>query len=312
MSNKQLVTTGDPTQAKRETRRRFRPQRGAIRVYAAAVVWLVASLMATGCSSSSEPESVNDSAPASFAERYLAYTLGTADTDEAAQVEQRLFNEIQNSIAACMKAEGFTYHPAVGIESVHGTTFSFTTEEEARAHGFGIVAAAREAAMPIPPNENDEYLMALDPAAQQAYGDAMDGDPYVPDDGCVGMAEQQAMEHLGIADLVAATGADFYEKVESDPRMVGAEQDWVACVRAEGFDTNATTMLEFVNEFVQEFQTIAGPANPDADLNSPEVAAFQTKEIEAALATLPCNQKRNEVLANVERELLTTETGSNP
>ncbi len=235
----------------------------------------------------------------------MDYSLGTVGGDDAAELEERLFNEIQNRIAQCMKAEGFTYHPAVDIRSWYGTSFSFTTEQEATTHGFGIVAGAQEMALPPPLNRNDEYVMALDPAAQQAYSDAIDGDPSIPDDGCLGTAEHEAMESLGIADLVAATDSDFHHEVLADPRMISAEQEWVACVRKAGFDTNAANLSEFTAEFEKEFQDIVGPGNPQPDLDSPAVAAFQAKEIEAAIATLSCNQKRNEVLAEVERDILT-------
>ncbi len=279
------------------------------------LVLVLTPVLVAACSSGSPEELGGESGRGTYAERYLDYFLGSVGGEDAMELEETLFNEIQNRIVVCMKAEGFDYYPGADIGSVYGTAFSFDNEEEARSHGFGIVASYRELAESPPPNRNDDYLMALDPAARQAYGEAIDGDPEVPDDGCWGTAERDARESLGIASLVAAVDSDFYNEVLADPRMVDAEQEWVACVRATGFDTDAANLLELTAEFHQEFLAIVGPeaavvGSGQTVLDSPAVAAFEAKEIEAALATLPCNQKRNEILATVQRELLTTYAGS--
>ncbi|VAW08542.1 hypothetical protein MNBD_ACTINO02-3009 [hydrothermal vent metagenome] len=182
--------------------------------------------------------------------------------------------KVQQSVAACMAAEGFEYIPYVqsgiggGFESA-----DFQGEEFAKEYGLGIstfilqeqgqdqaaedfenqdpnqpiVDAMSEAERqeyqrllygggpPIVEDTPQEVLEAMTPdEREQFYDDAFSN--WEPD-GCFYQAQTEAFD-VGAAnafyDEFGERLSDLYMRVESDPRIVAANKQWTVCMTEKG------------------------------------------------------------------------------
>jgi len=259
---------------------------------------LAASVVVVGCG-------VGDGgrdADQSVSSRYAEYVAGGLDTAESAEVEAIVFHEVQNQLAACMQAEGFTYVPEDDPSRFSTPPRSFYTAEDAAAYGYGIVAGYRDAQklnqQELSPN--DLYVRDLDQSTQQAFFVALEGENVGPEPGgCEGEAHAAAFSKLGITDISAASQKALID-VMNDQRIVAADQQWRSCVSGLGVATGATSISGFVSELDSQFEAVDKG-------DEASIQAFQDREIELATTMLDCNAARNDVVHDI---LISFETDS--
>lgn len=251
---------------------------------------LAVSVAAVGCGVGGSSPSTDQS----FPNRYAEYLAGGLDSAESAEVEAVVFHEVENQLAACMQAEGFAYVPEDDPRRFSAPPRSFFTQQDAAAHGYGIVAGYRDVQQfdqqELSPN--DVYIRGLDPATQQAFFVAFEGEVVGPEPGgCRGEAHAAALDKLGITDVSVASQQAQVDLM-NDPRMVAADQQWRSCVSDLGITTGATSIVDFTGELYIEFESV-----DQGDEAS--IQAFQDREIELATTMLDCNATRNAVLHEI-------------
>ncbi len=249
------------------------------------------------CSNQSEPVAQH-----SFAVQFQRSVAGDLDSSEEAEVQSTVFREIQNSLAECMTAEGFEYTPETDPNRLQSPPRPFFTEDDVRAHGFGIVARWRDTATFDMIGANDAYVDSLDEENRSQYFLTLEGGGDSPTSGgCTGSAEAAAYERLGITEIAAALPAVFGQVGESS-RITAADSEWRACVSDLGVFTETSNLPEFVAQLQSEFAE--GPAvSGDAGA----VEEFERAEKELAEKMLDCNVARNNVVTDVVSSAVTAE-----
>ncbi|GBE25852.1 hypothetical protein BMS3Bbin02_02142 [bacterium BMS3Bbin02] len=182
--------------------------------------------------------------------------------------------EVQQSVAACMAAEGFEYIPYVQSGIGGGFEFEdFQGEEFAKKYGLGIstfilqepgqdqaaedfenqdpnqpiVDAMSEAEReeyqrllygggpPIVEDTPQEVLEAMTPEELEQFYDEAFSD-WEPD-GCFYQAQTEAFDMGASQAFYEEFGdrlSDIYMRVESDPRIVDANKQWAVCMTEKG------------------------------------------------------------------------------
>lgn len=171
------------------------------------------------------------------------------------ELDESDFTAVEELVAACMKDEGFEYYPRpyvpsdTAIADWTGGALALPVLPADRAdvekYGYGTDdveagEAARVAAEVV--DENNVYLDSLEPAAQEAYLEAMGGTSDT-DLGCHGDATLEVLGAQPDTDL-----ADEYTElvgemmrlvtygVGQDPRGVALVDEWTGCMADAGYD----------------------------------------------------------------------------
>jgi hypothetical protein len=170
---------------------------------------------------------------------------------------------IENLIADCMKAQGFSYVPrplkfgrAAG--NLSGMDPALVPYEDLKAYrakyGFGNLARDvypddLNVSLPAtPPNPNTAIRDALDHAARKAYDEALDGgagEARKDDDrdgskfatSCSGKASDQVYGKAEPADPAKeAAAARAQQEFQTDPQLLEAAQGYATCLRGQGYE----------------------------------------------------------------------------
>lgn len=256
--------------------------------------------------------------------------MGGDPEDVQATMEDQQ-RQVEEHVAECMAEEGFDYVPRDPFtgSSVESSPRADMTEEEFREeYGFGISTVEREEAMAedtaaAPADPNLELQQEMDDAERQAYQEALHGPPpdidpdADPDEpvmreagGCRAEAQEEVQspqrrlqEELG--DELQA----MYERLQSDPRVVEAEEGWAQCMRDAGWEFSERNeafqhisdqmnelrqdaqpdpeeMAEFEAEFDPEAEDFEPPPMPEPDPEA--LAELQDEEMELAEADWDC------------------------
>ena len=176
--------------------------------------------------------------------------------------------EVQEIIATCMAEQGFEYIPVTFDDSfvVWDEDDDWGSPEWAEQYGYGITTDPWADEQPQEPVEewadpNDDYVMAMSPAEQEAYFEALHGPMEEFEDdgewvedvdveyswedaGCYGLAqhevydqgnEQDMWEDPAFSELFAAAER-LYDDVQRDPEVAEINDEWAACMADAGFD----------------------------------------------------------------------------
>ncbi|MGY1499924.1 hypothetical protein ACW4TU_25665 [Streptomyces sp. QTS52] len=224
----------------------------------------------------------------------------------------------ENTLAACMKKQGFVYTPHVqtsgGDDNLAGqNTEDYAAAKKSRAkYGFGNYATAvypndpdapfsnaggRQGGKMLTPADDDEK--GLTPAEQKAYSEALAGPP----------AATKAEEKLGGCELKASEAANgpalsaaaekkaWNAKVETnranglelngDTQLVQLAQEFAACLKAQGIPVS-TTQPTGMSDMVRLDQEV--PEN-HFSMTKEEALPLLTKEIDISLKDLECGRK---------------------
>lgn len=241
----------------------------------------VTALVLAGCGGQGgkeDEDASHDSGPLSaFFEK--AY----GDWDEDAAIAQA--NRVEEITAECMAELGFDYTPvdqAQGfVDSGVELDVEWGTREFAEQYGYGIttdpwssVDEEQHAMEWVDPNQ--EYVEAMSETEQQAYYEALWGNPVWEDEdgepleydwtqhGCQGKAQHEVYEGgdatAEFADLEAEMNA-LWESIEADPRRAELESEWAACM-ADAGHTGYTRVGEPEERLSEEFNSLWEELSP--------------------------------------------------
>jgi hypothetical protein len=190
---------------------------------------------------------------------YLSTDASAADLE----ADERLTHRRHELIAACMAEQGFEYEvPELGDAPRRGGStedvWSLQPDEFVARYGYGITTLDVGDVQALPPPDDEEatghpatlspeeeaYLIALHgPAGAHDFREGPYTGPDGPDDrGCHGEARAAIDAEQGgggavdlspfdaLADEIAA----LWERIDRDPRVLRATEDWSACMADAG------------------------------------------------------------------------------
>lgn len=289
-----------------------------LRITAWPVVAVAAALALAGCSQggdgpamsgshSSVGSSDGETSSASPATGELAIP---ADADD--ETRKRYIEE--NALAACMRAQGFTYTPHVSqdndpLADVDGRDYE-AAKKYREKYGFGIYAGAVYRDDPTVWNSeaynkkqefnpDDAYLKALTPAQKKAYDKALG--QHLPGQrtlspGC----QKDAMEKAYGSDALRGESdrqiAEDKERARAaqqalngDPKLVSLAQKFASCLTAQGISVTTTQPTD-IGDMVKFQLASQSPPSGTRSLGKSEAAAKLTREIDIAKKDLVCGK----------------------
>ncbi len=302
--------------------------------------------------SSDDDSGDGDAASWSNYESPISAALGLpADPTEQQDFYTQQQLEREQFIAQCMAEQGFEYTPVDYSQFDGFSGESFDEEEYVQEYGFGIsttflegyeeTAAAGEFVDP-----NQEYVEALSEPELEAYYLALYGDQSIyeeldPNGEGIEitpeiMAQQggcQNESNTAVDDPsqlfyteFSAQLEDMYERIQADPRLAAAAEDWSACMEDEGYtfatpDEMYTEISDRMNPFYElaypsEFTdapaeseetadtaVYAPPGPPElTDAQQAELTELQEYELAVAAANYDCQQDSLEIQLEVQAE----------
>jgi len=190
-------------------------------------------------------------------EEYHALVYGTAI--EAEQRNQQSLIELEETIAGCMREQGFEYYPYVArhgaaAESQASVPPDPNSTEFRQQYGYGITTADTSPHLDPAwddPDPNEDYRQSLDEPGRTAYDLALTGTPYESADGsvntrggCYAAALDAVYGHdpgtdLQWADLLAAM-AMVDAQVAQSLEMASVDNDWSECMAGMSYPSFAS------------------------------------------------------------------------
>ncbi|QIK62460.1 hypothetical protein G7068_03960 [Leucobacter viscericola] len=299
---------------------------------AASAALCIAALALTGCAAEA-PEGQAEGSPLN---KYMYAVWGSQEQDNSSFYKQQV--KIEDQIAKCMAKEGFDYKPnllseeylaAPAMESEDGLEMG--TVAYAEAHGyrifdsmFGPESKGDGTADEGEVDANAEYVSSLTDTEQQAYYEALNGNPVQEDSmedledgefpqidwskmGCYGAAQNDARGNAGLArddpeyqelfeqmDKIYVETNDNGEEpiINEDVRKLN--QKWADCVSKAGFDVQSpgqaqTMMMQESGKLTMGVD--AAGAMTYREPSTEETEAFHAKEIKVAVADVKCQEK---------------------
>ncbi|MFI1487262.1 hypothetical protein [Streptomyces sp. NPDC020747] len=225
----------------------------------------------------------------------------------------------ENTIAACMKKQGFIYTPHVAAAGGDAAYVGLDAEDYAAAkksrekYGFGNYAAAVYPDDPNAPFSNpggkagakrtdavaDDDEKGFTPAQQKAYQEALAGPP----------AKSKADEKIGGCELKASIAVNGHAlsaaeqkkadnakaeanranglELNGDTQLVQLAQGYATCLKAQGIPVS-TTQPTGMSNMVRLEQNV--PEN-HFSMSKAEALPLLTKEIDLSLKDLECGKK---------------------
>lgn len=240
--------------------------------------------------------------------------FGLTDEEFAANVDAT-----ETLIASCMANAGFEYVPVdvtafLEVEEWLRRDPSMTREEYKSQWGFGISTRfdfpARDVGLGP---QNLRIYEDLSPADQVAYDRALfgedtdatfaitlDDEDFTSTGGCT----KEAIDQVFPAEMRSGTFVNPKDVlVESDPRVVEAEQQWADCM-AEA-DYEYADQDEIIEEFEEQLDVITDGDDPEelTDSRLDALQQLQADEIAVALKDLECQEPVDIAVRQVEIEV---------
>ncbi|RMH69645.1 MAG: hypothetical protein D6683_15970 [Actinomyces sp.] len=273
------------------------------------LTWLLAALalLVLGASGAAYAVAVRHGGAADATAEAFGFPLTPAERFAATA---RLSNEMEESVAACMRARGHEYSPA--LIDIAGDTarygYDLTPEEYASTFGFGLA---------------EGFLRSMDApssSASASYSTPAAG----PDlDAC----RERAREELPAADRTLLEQIEAYDAargqiesaLRSDPELRRLNEQWSRCMAARGY--TATDEEDLVRQESAAFDAlladlgaslVPGPSGapsltPDARAR---VEAFRDAEIAAAEASLACRSSLGDAIDEAEARVVRETLGA--
>ncbi len=282
---------------------------------------LVGALALAGCADGAKPATE----PTSAAEESpLTKLINGGWGPEEQDNFNRQQDEVENKVADCMAAEGFTYVP---MKSHSTETFTDDDMEDRNAkewaakNGYGMFVeeVPEESGPEGEPTEewvdpNAAYMNSLSETEMAAFEAALWGnmwelteeemmdENYVyswEDSGCQGAAQHEVFDTQGpedeprFAELMDSMG-ELYASVQTAPETVAAAAKWSDCMADAGY-TGFTTVYDASQSVMDAGAALYDQEEgSDAEYTSPSdeaIAQLGELEIATAVADFDCREK---------------------
>jgi hypothetical protein len=269
-------------------------------------------LLAAGCGGSNETGSKQQAATGGTVEDQLGFTRRGVAAASA---------KVENSIAACMKAEGFEYVPVDSVAQQAALTgkANMSDEEYEKQFGYGITTLYGRGTAQTDPNAKiRSQLGAADRAAydralsggkpEQTFAFAVDTGDFSELGGCTKKATDEVFGGARLLQTVQRKLDELDDSIVADQRMVHALERWRACVKsATGTDYEDDESIE--EEITKRFEAIVGgvvpPGQVAADATQVDMAALrklQQDELDLFSQSMACERKHIEPVENKVRQ----------
>jgi hypothetical protein len=239
------------------------------------------------------PSAEASKAPLAPLDAFFATMYGDKDVVKAQQMK------VQESVAACMATQGFTYKPVVDPGTSGGTAASsdtsgvqWGTKEYAALHGYDVTANA-DPTQGGSADPNEAYVNAMSQTEKKAYSAALSGtgNPKLgyhwETAGCQGAAQHGAgldtNQHAALQEEMTALD----KSIDSDPRVSGVVAKWAACMAGAGY-AKLKVVGDAEGSITQQVQQIKQAASDGVDQSklTPAKTAEINTTIKAQLAPL--------------------------
>ena len=259
----------------------------------AVLVAMIGVAAACGGSSSEEAGDGSDDNGGDATSLSAFFGFDPNDPDASAARQRRLDMRIEELLAGCMANQGFEYVPAV--RPIDEATFAFDEEEYARELGFGITTTDYSTRADDGwVNPNEAIVKELSPSESEAYDAALYGDDSTANDGsepdasdialfgegCRGDANREVFGSMDeVFNELNPLLEDMYSRMDSDPRMVEATEEWKSCMADRGYAYQTTDELwrEGVSDISNRYYELIGDRNPFAGWSEDELNAFASQ-----------------------------------
>ncbi|MGH2943231.1 MAG: hypothetical protein ACRDLN_10730 [Solirubrobacteraceae bacterium] len=288
--------------------------RGRRRRFAIAAIACL-PLLAAGCGGSDDTASTStqQAATGGTVEDQLGFTRRGVAAASA---------KVENSIAACMKADGFDYVPVDSVAQQAALTgkANMSDEEYEQQFGYGITTLYGRGTAQSDPNATiRSQLGRADRAAydralsggrpEQTFLLAVDTGEFTELGGCTKRATDAVFGGARLLQTLQRKLDELDDSIAADQRMVRALEAWRACVKsATGTEYEDDESIE--EEIAQRFERIVGsvvpPGQVAADGTQVDMAALrklQQDELDLFNTAYDCERRHvDPVEAKVRRE----------
>lgn len=271
-------------------------------------------LLATGCGSSNDNASTStqQAATGGTVEDQLGFTRRGVAAASA---------KVENSIAACMKADGFDYVPvdAVAQQAALTGKAGMSDEEYERQFGYGITTLYGRGTAQSDPNATIRSRLGnADRAAydrtlsggkpDQTFALAVDTGEFTELGGCTKKATDAAFGGTQLLQTLQRSLDELDDSIAADQRMVRAMEAWRTCIKeATGQEYEDAESIE--DEIKQRFERIVGGIVPPGQV-APEgtqvdmaaLRKLQQDELDLFNKDLACERKHIEPVEKKVRQ----------
>lgn len=229
----------------------------------------------------------------------------------------RLQRRQEESIAVCMKKEGFSYFPENGdipADAVDGGVSNRKSFVEKYGYGISTLVNPPTAGSK---SKNQAYVGKLSSADKRAYNVALiGGDPEKVNGNdlsalnpktCIAKVTAQLFGDLGKLQGLFAKYSDVQKRIDASPKVVRAMRDWSGCMKKSGYtyvkDSDVGTDLQ--SKLTKLYKTPpSGLGAPDnSTIDTPGLAALKKQELATAGVDFDCSKKYLPVRDQVSGEL---------
>jgi hypothetical protein len=289
-------------------------QRGARRPIVPAAIACLALI--AGCGGSNDQPSSTTKPQAAASGGTIEDQLGFTRKGVAAASAK-----VENSIAACMKAEGFDYVPTDPVAQQAALTgkANMSDEEYEQQFGYGITTLYGRGTAQTDPN--DKIRSQLGDADRAAYDRALSGGK--PDQtfvlavdtgdftelgGCTKKATDEAFGGSRLLQTLQRKLDELDDSIAADQRMVHAQEAWRACLKnATGEEYEDAESIE--EEVKQRFESVVGSVVPPGQVapagtqvNMAELRQLQQDEMDLFNKDRACEIKHIDPVETKVRE----------
>ncbi len=276
------------------------------------------SFVAAACGGGDQPGEGNRQSADAGSEKKLPgiKEFGLTEEEYASHIERT-----QALIAQCMADAGFEYVPA-DVETVASAQAAvrvepgYTRLEYKRRWGYGVTTRFDNVVKEIELGpRNLRYIASLSEADREAFERTLYGeDPDATfaftfdeeDFSSTGGCTRKAVEQIFTPEQMKGTYSNPKDVlIEKDPRVVKANENWVACMQAHGYD-GYLDQDEIIEEFEERLEALTEGEDPRAltGAKAEKLKQMQREEIEISLADLDCQIKHvDRVIRVVEIEV---------
>lgn len=236
----------------------------------------------------------------------------------------RLQRRQEESIAQCMKKEGFEYYPEsspIPADALDGGTSNRKAFVD--KYGYGISTLINPPAKGTK-SKNQAYVDKLSKADKHAYYIALAGfDPAAPSGDpntaglnpktCVGKMAASLFGDIAKIQALFSKFEELEKRVNANTKVVKAQREWSACMKKSGYTyAKDTDVQEDLNgRMAKLFKNQSGSLLGGADLSSidvPGLTALKKQELATAKADWDCSKKhlgvRDEISADLQKKFI--------
>ncbi len=229
--------------------------------------------------------------------------------------------KVENTIAGCMKAEGFDYIPTDPVAQQAALTgkANMSDEEYEQQFGYGITTFYGRGTAQSDPNDTIRSVLGeADRAAydralsggkpEQTFVFAVDTGDFTELGGCTKRATDEVFGGAALLQTLQRKLDELDDSIVADQRMVRAIEAWRGCVKAATGDEHEDA--ESIEEQItQRFETLVGSVVPPGQVapagTQVDMAALRTlqrEELDVFQKDLACEEKHIEPVETKVRE----------